>query len=72
MTAASFKLKYAASAFLVVLLAAAGVVTLFLVRHEADTRNLGNLAEAAARERVTPELQARAQSLAAHAADSIA
>ena len=32
----------------------------------------GNLAEAAARERVTPELQARAQSLAAHAADSIA
>jgi diguanylate cyclase (GGDEF)-like protein/PAS domain S-box-containing protein len=71
-TAASFKFKYALSAFLVVLLAAAGVVTLFLVRHDADTRNLGNLAEAAARERVTPELQARAQSLAAHAADSIA
>ena len=72
MTAASFKLKYAASAFLVVLLAAAGVVALFLVRHDADTRNLGAMAEQAARERVTPELQARAQSLAAHAADSIA
>jgi diguanylate cyclase (GGDEF)-like protein/PAS domain S-box-containing protein len=71
-TAASFKLKYAASAFLVVLLAAFGVVALFLVRHDADTRNLGALAESAAVERVTPELQARAESLAAHAADSIA
>jgi diguanylate cyclase (GGDEF)-like protein/PAS domain S-box-containing protein len=71
-TAASFKFKYAASAFLVVLVAAVGVVALFLVRHDADTRNLGTLAEQAARERVTPELQARAESLAAHAADSIA
>ena len=72
MTAASFRLKYAATAFLVVLLAAAGVVALFLLRHDADTRTLGTLAEAAARERVAPELQARAQGLAAHAADSIA
>ena len=72
MTAASFKLKYAATAFLLVLLAATGVVGLFLVRHDADTRTLGALAEQAARERVAPELQARAQSLAAHAADSIA
>ena len=72
MTAASFKLKYAATAFLVVLLAAAAVVTLFLVRHDSDTRTLGTLAEQAARERVTPELAARAQELAVHAADSIA
>ena len=72
MTAASFKLRYAFAAFLVVLLAAAAVVSLFLVRHEADTHTLGALAEAVARERVTPELQARAASLAAHAADTIA
>jgi diguanylate cyclase (GGDEF)-like protein/PAS domain S-box-containing protein len=71
-TAASFKLRYAFTAFLVVLLAAAAVVSLFLVRHEADTHTLGALAEAAARARVTPELQGRAASLAAHAADSIA
>ncbi len=72
MNAASFKLKVAASAFLVVLLAAAGVVALFLVRHDADTHTLGALAETAARERVAPELNARAADLAAHAADSIA
>jgi len=71
-TAASFKLKYAATAFVLVLFAAALVVALFLVRHDADTRTLGVLAERTARERVTPELQARAQSLASHAADSIA
>jgi diguanylate cyclase (GGDEF)-like protein/PAS domain S-box-containing protein len=70
--AASFKLRVAIAAFLVVLLAAAGVVALFLVRHDADTHTLGALAEAAARERVTPELDARARGLAAHAADSIA
>ena len=72
MTAASFKFRYAAIAFLVVLLAAAAVVALFLVRHDSDTRTLGTLAETAARERVTPELAARAQDLAVHAADSIA
>ena len=72
MNAASFKVRVALSAFLVVLLAAAGVVALFLVRHDADTHTLGALAETAARERVTPELNARAAGLAAHAADSIA
>ncbi|HUA90821.1 MAG TPA: EAL domain-containing protein [Steroidobacteraceae bacterium] len=72
MNAASFKLKYALIAFLLVLLAAAGVAGLFLVRHQADTQSLGALAEQAARERVAPELEARAQSLAAYAADSIA
>ena len=72
MTAASFKLKYAATACLVVLLAAAAIVALFLTRHDADTRTLGSLAEQTARERVAPELQARAEGLAAHAAEAIA
>src|SRR5207244_11442344 len=71
-TAATFKFKYAGAAFLVVVLAAAAVATVLLVRHQADTRTLSALAERAARERVDPELQARAQSIAAHAADAIA
>jgi len=71
-TAASFKFKYAGATFLVVLLAAVAVAALFLVRHTADTRSLSSLAEHAARERIDPELAARARSVAAHAADSIA
>ncbi|HEY4750019.1 MAG TPA: EAL domain-containing protein [Steroidobacteraceae bacterium] len=72
MTASSFKLKYAGATFIVVLLAAATVALLLFARHAADTRSLATLAERAARERVDPELQARARSVAAHAADSIA
>ena len=72
MTAASFKFRYSGAAFLVVVLAAAAVATVLLVRHQADTRTLSALAERAARERVDPELQARAQSIAEHAADAIA
>ncbi|HUE47638.1 MAG TPA: EAL domain-containing protein [Steroidobacteraceae bacterium] len=72
MTAASFKFKYSGAAFLVVVLAVAAVATVLLVRHQADTRTLSALAERATLERVDPELQARAQSIAAHAADSIA
>src|ERR1700738_4790052 len=71
-TAATFKFKYSGAAFLVVVLAVAAVGTVLLVRHQADTRTLSVLAKRAARERVDPELQARAQSIAAHAADSIA
>jgi diguanylate cyclase (GGDEF)-like protein/PAS domain S-box-containing protein len=71
-TASSFKLKYAGATFIVVLLAAATVALLLFARHAADTRSLATLAERAARERVDPELQARARSIAAHAADSIA
>ena len=71
-TAASFKFKYSGAAFLVVVLAVAAVATVLLVRHQADTRTLSALAERATLERVDPELQARAQSIAAHAADSIA
>src|SRR5215469_9951862 len=71
-TAASFKFKYTGGTFLVVLLAALGVAALFFGRHAADTRSLTVLAENAARERVDPELTARARSIAAHAADSVA
>src|SRR5256885_7352469 len=59
-TAATFKFKYAGAAFLVVVLAAAAVATVLLVRHQADTRTLSALAERAARERSeehTSELQ---------------
>src|SRR2546430_9950578 len=38
-TAATFKFKYAGAAFLVVVLAAAAVATVLLVRHQADTRD---------------------------------
>jgi diguanylate cyclase (GGDEF)-like protein/PAS domain S-box-containing protein len=71
-TTGSFKFKYAGATFLVALLAAVAVAVLLLVRHAADTRSLSTLAEHAARERVDPELQGRARSIAAHAADSIA
>ena len=72
MTASSFKLKYAGATFIVVLLAAATVALLLLVRHAADTRSLSALAEQSARERLEPELAARARSIAAYAADSVA
>jgi diguanylate cyclase (GGDEF)-like protein/PAS domain S-box-containing protein len=71
-TAASFKFRYAGAAFFTVLLAAAAVAALLVYRHQSDTAALSTLAEQAARERVGPELRARAQSIAAHAADSIA
>ncbi|HEV3180684.1 MAG TPA: EAL domain-containing protein [Steroidobacteraceae bacterium] len=70
-TAASFKFRYAGGAFLVGLLAAGAIAGLLLARHAADTGSLSTLAEHAARERVDPELGARARSIAAHAADSI-
>jgi len=70
-TTANFKLRYAGGAFLVVVLAAAAVSGVLALRHAADTRTLSLLAERTTRERLDPELQARAQSIAAHAADSI-
>ena len=72
MTAASFRLKYAIASFLVVLLAAAAVALLFMVRQAATAGSLMALAEHAAHERLDPELAARARSIAAHAADAIA
>jgi diguanylate cyclase (GGDEF)-like protein/PAS domain S-box-containing protein len=70
-TAASFKFRYTGSAFMVVLVVATALAALFVYRHEGDTRTLGTLAEHVARERFDPELQARAQSVGAHAADAI-
>ena len=70
-TAASFKFKYAASAFLVVLLAAAGVVALFLVRHE-PTRATSARSPKRPRVSASPGAAGPRPSLAAHAADSIA
>ncbi|MGH8267922.1 MAG: hypothetical protein ACRETS_11425, partial [Steroidobacteraceae bacterium] len=72
MTAASFKLRYAGAAFLVALLAVIAVAALLVYRHAADTRALSAIAEQSSRERVDLELHARARSVAAHAADSIA
>ncbi|HKF97778.1 MAG TPA: hypothetical protein VKB20_05945, partial [Steroidobacteraceae bacterium] len=72
MTAASFRLKYAIASFLVVLLAAGAVAALFMARYAADARSLSSLAEHAAQERIDPELEARAQGLAAYAASTIA
>lgn len=72
MTAASFKFRYAGAAFLTALLAAAAVAALLILRQQAEIPTLGTLAEAAASERVGAELKARAQSVAAHAADSVA
>src|SRR5262249_60077786 len=45
---------------------------MFMVRQAADARALTALAEHAAHERLDPELEARARSIAAHGADAIA
>jgi diguanylate cyclase (GGDEF)-like protein/PAS domain S-box-containing protein len=71
-TAASFRLRYAGAAFLVALLAVGAVAALLIWRHDADTAALSTLAEQGAQQRLAPELRARAASVAAHAADSIA
>jgi diguanylate cyclase (GGDEF)-like protein/PAS domain S-box-containing protein len=71
-TAASFKVRYAGAAFLIALLGAASVAALLIYRQAAETAALGALAEQASHERLQPELTARAQSVASHAADSIA
>jgi diguanylate cyclase (GGDEF)-like protein/PAS domain S-box-containing protein len=71
-TAATFKFRNAGAAFLIALLAAGAVAAVLALRHEADTSVRSSRAEAAARERVGAELQARAASVAAYAADSIA
>jgi hypothetical protein len=71
-TTASFKFRYAAAAFAGVLLAAIAVAVLFLVRHAGDAGALSAIAERASAERIEPESKARAQGIAAHAADSVA
>lgn len=71
MTAVSLKLKYASAAFVAVLLAMSAVTALLAWRYGADARELGAMAEGSARERVTAEFSARAESVASHVADAI-
>ncbi|HEY3786652.1 MAG TPA: EAL domain-containing protein [Steroidobacteraceae bacterium] len=71
-TAASLKLKYALAAFVVVLLATVLVAAVLAWQSDVGTRRLGSVAENSARDRVAVELRARAESTAAHAADSVA
>jgi diguanylate cyclase (GGDEF)-like protein/PAS domain S-box-containing protein len=71
-TAISFRLRYAGAAFVVALAAAAAVTAVLAYRQHQDAQALGTLAALAARESVRPELTARAQSVAAHAAETIA
>jgi diguanylate cyclase (GGDEF)-like protein/PAS domain S-box-containing protein len=67
----SLKLKYAAAAFLVVVLAIAVVTGVLGWQHDVSTRLLGNVAENTARDRVAIELRARVAATAAHAADTV-
>ena len=71
MSAVSLKLKYAAAAFLVVVLAVAVVTGVLAWQHDVSTRLLGNVAENTARDRVAIELRARVAATAAHAADTV-
>jgi diguanylate cyclase (GGDEF)-like protein/PAS domain S-box-containing protein len=71
-TTATFKFRYAGAAFILALLACAAVAVLLLLRQQTESAALSTLAETAAKERVSAELKARAQSIASHAADSIA
>ena len=64
-------MKYAAAAFLVVVLAIAVVTGVLAWQHDVSTRLLGNVAENTARDRVAIELRARVAATAAHAADSV-
>jgi diguanylate cyclase (GGDEF)-like protein/PAS domain S-box-containing protein len=70
-SAVSLKLKYAAAAFLVVVLAVAVVTGVLAWQHDVSTRLLGNVAENTARDRVAIELRARVAATAAHAADTV-
>jgi diguanylate cyclase (GGDEF)-like protein/PAS domain S-box-containing protein len=71
-SAVSLKLKYAASAFLAVLVAALVLVAVFAWREEVDSRRLGALAQTAAREHTQSELDARAVAIVRHVAESAA
>ena len=72
MTAVSFRLRYAGAAFVLALLAVAAVAALLAWRQHSEARALSAVAGQAARESIRPELAARAQSVASHAAENIA
>jgi diguanylate cyclase (GGDEF)-like protein/PAS domain S-box-containing protein len=71
LSAVSLKLKYAAAAFLVVVVAVAVVTGVLAWQHDVSTRLLGNVAENTARDRVAIELRARVAATAAHAAETV-
>jgi diguanylate cyclase (GGDEF)-like protein/PAS domain S-box-containing protein len=66
----SLKLKYAGAAFLAVMLGTLVVIGLLAWQHRADEQRLAGLAQGVTRDRVALELQARANSVARHAAES--
>jgi diguanylate cyclase (GGDEF)-like protein/PAS domain S-box-containing protein len=72
MSVVSLKLKYAAAAFLTVLLGTLTVMGLLAWQHQVDSQRLGNVAQSFSRERIAQELQARAAATAHHAAESAA
>lgn len=72
MSAVSLKLKYATAAFMAVLLAALAVIALLAWQQRVDSKRLGQIAQSAAREHTTRELEARAGAIARHASDSAA
>jgi diguanylate cyclase (GGDEF)-like protein/PAS domain S-box-containing protein len=72
MTAVSFRLRYASAAFIVALAAMAAVAGLLAWRQYTDSRALDARAAQAARASIQPELNARAESIAGHAAGTIA
>ena len=70
MNTVSLKLKYAAAAFLAVTLGTLIVIGLLAWQHRADEQRLAGLAQGVTRDRVALELQARANAIARHVAES--
>jgi diguanylate cyclase (GGDEF)-like protein/PAS domain S-box-containing protein len=68
----SLKIKYAGAAFLAVALGALFVVALLAWQHRSDSQRQGDLASGFARQGVSLELQARAQTSARYVADAAA
>src|SRR5262245_54445373 len=68
--AVSLKLKYAGAVFFAVLFAAVVVIALLAWQQRLDSKRIGVLAQAAARENTARELEARAGAIARHAAET--
>ena len=71
-TAVSLKLKYAAAAFVSVLLGTLVVMFLLAWQHRVEAVRFGSIAEEYAQERISAELEHRAAAIASHAATSAA
>ena len=70
MNTVSLKLKYAAAAFLAVMLGTLVVIGLLAWQHRADQQRLVGVAQGVTRDGVALELQARANAIARHAAEA--